>query len=243
MKNFYVNDFGNIYTLNNENNPNSKLFQKFDSMNKKSNTILNKNLFNQNQIKNIKNKNYNLNFKNNNIQQSNINQPVSIPPNIKMTKNISPKKRFNYMKNLNPPQMRYSSGANAVANKTKKAFYQHNYKTHEVFMNISNQNTQNTSNKNTNKNLSERTSLSVSKNSNNSNNNSNNNIFQDLQNRKMGLSQMNFYSNKNKNYFPDIHSQKQYNLNRKNEMYMHYSHQQQLLYNDFFDSLLRNPQM
>lgn len=63
-------------------------------MNKKSNTILNKNLFNQNQIKNIKNKNYNLNFKNNNIQQSNINQPVSIPPNIKMTKNISPKKEI-----------------------------------------------------------------------------------------------------------------------------------------------------
>lgn len=36
MKNFYVNDFNNIYTLNNENNPNSKLFQKFDSMNKKA---------------------------------------------------------------------------------------------------------------------------------------------------------------------------------------------------------------
>ena len=242
MKNFYVNDFNNIYTLNNENNPNSKLFQKFDSMNKKSNTIISKNLFNQNQIKNIKNKNYNLNFKNNNVQQSNINQPVSIPPNIKMTKNISPKKRFNYMKNANPPHMRYSNAVNAAANKTKKAFYQHNYKTHEVFMNISNQNTQNTSNKNSNKNLSERASLSMSKNSINSNNNSNNNIFQDYQNRKMGFSQMNFYSNKNKNYFPDIHSQKQNNnINRKNEMYMHYSHQQQLLYNDFFDSLLRNP--
>lgn len=214
MKTFYgKKEFNNIYTINSNNNQPNKLFQNFQQYNgsvneSKKRVYLdkNKNQVDRNKIKN------NLNFRDN----TNINQPFKINNQF----NFAKKKRFNYMKNINPTHMQFNNGTNPSNNIKKKSMNKNIYKNQERgFINL---NEQNYINNNTiQKNFSLRNTISKN----------NNNIPSENSKKKMGISQMNF--------FPNIHYQRP-NLNSINDNWMVYSHQQQKIYNDLFNNMIRN---
>ena len=216
MKAFYGKEFNNLYTINHTNNQTNQLYQNFRQYTGSANNIKEHNYFNQNknQIINNINNNNNLNYLNNN----NTNQPLKINRPI----NFPKKKKFNYMKNLNPTHMKYNNGASASINMKKKSMNKNIYRNQEKgFVNMGNPNNYN--NNQIKKNISVRNSISISKN--------NNNHPPENSKRKMGMSQMNF--------FPNIHNQRP-NLNSINDNWMIYSHQQQRIYNDLFNNIIRN---
>ena len=118
--------------------------------------------------------------------------------------------------------MKYNNGASASINMKKKSMNKNIYRNQEKgFVNMGNPNNYN--NNQIKKNISVRNSISISKN--------NNNHPPENSKRKMGMSQMNF--------FPNIHNQRP-NLNSINDNWMIYSHQQQRIYNDLFNNIIRN---
>ena len=220
MKTFYGNtNFKNLNTMSNSNNQNIKLHQKYEHYNENINNIKEQN--SQNQIINQKIKNNKLNFKNKLNQPTIIKNPMTFPQN----------RRFNYNKNLNPANMQFNNEVNLPIK--IKQFVNKNY-----FRNKNNDNINNKNYININQNY-----ININKNYNITNSNSmskNNNIKREYSKKKMGQSQMNFYNhNNNLNYFPNINNQRQ-NLNSISGNWMIYSHQQQKLYNDFINNMVKN---
>ena len=224
MKNYNGQRFNNMYNLSKDKYHSNKL-QKNENYSRFNSATSNQNLFNQNKVINNPNQIYNLYYKNNNIQIDKMNKPV-IPPDIIMAHNFSPKKRFNYMKNLNPSHMRYNNGVNGSIGPKKKVF-QNNFKNKEniYYMRMDNQNDNN---------FNTKSYASIPK---KSNNNSINN--DEYPKKKMGYSQNNFYNKNNVNYFPNINTKKQAK-NNLNENYEHYSYAQFHLYKDLINNMVKN---
>jgi hypothetical protein len=135
------------------------------------------------------------------------------------------KRKFNFMKNLNPANMQFNNETRPTKIK--------NSNNKNYFRNINNGyiNINNPYNININKNINVRNSISMSKNNNKRQN--------EYSKKKMGQSQINFYNhNNNENFFPSINQRP--NLNSISGNWMIYSHQQQQLYNDFINNLVRN---
>jgi len=80
------------------------------------------------------------------------------------------------------------------------------------------------------------------------NNNSNNKYMEEIQRKKMGNSQMNFYTKNNMNYFPNIQNNNNifrekenlYSINSNWMIYSQNSYSQQDVYNDFINNIIRN---
>ena len=91
-----------------------------------------------------------------------------------------------------------------------------------------------------NKVINEKEDISTQKNKINNKTNKKYNLTKENSKKKMGLSQINFYNhNNNSNNFPNIHYQRP-NLNSINDNWMVYSHQQQFLYKDLANNMIRN---
>ena len=221
MKTLYGKQFNNSSKINNNKKQSKNIFQKYEHNNGLANDNKEQIIYNQNQIFiNKINKNDFLNFKNNNNNKPiKINKPITFPQ----------KKRFNYMKNLNPAHMQFNGGVVGVMNIKKKDIYKNNFRNPENnILNIQN----NSLNNKINENVPVRNSVSMSSN--------NINITKENSKKKMGLSQTNFYKhNNNLNYFPNIHYQRP-NLNSISDNWMVYSHQQQFIYNDLMNNIIRN---
>ena len=233
MKTLYGQQFINLNAINNSNTQSKTIIQKNEERNGFINNKKDQNLFNQKKVV-INNNNF-LHFQNNNKDKATkINNPI----------NISQRKRFNFMKNLNPTHMQFNNGSGPNTKK-KKIMNKNNLKNQEYnyFNNnqnnpinnkINNNNQNNTTNNKTNRNQSIKNSVPLSK--------SNYDLSRENSKKKMGLSQMNFYNhNNNMNYFPNIHYQRP-NLNSINDNWMVYSHQQNKIYNDLFNNIIRNSQ-
>ena len=216
MKTVYNKNFQNLNKINNTNSQSNKMFQKYEQYNGYTNNMKEQNSFKQNQIINKKNNNNKLNFKNNNLNQpTKITNPMTFPQ----------KRKFNFMKNLNPANMQFNNETRPTKIK--------NSNNKNYFRNINNGyiNINNPYNININKNINVRNSISMSKNNNKRQN--------EYSKKKMGQSQINFYNhNNNENFFPSINQRP--NLNSISGNWMIYSHQQQQLYNDFINNLVRN---
>ena len=217
MKSLYDKKFDNSYRISNNINQSKKSFQNYEK---------NKGLVNESKepIKytqnptfiNKSNKN-NLNFKNNN---------KNLPMKINKSITFPQKKRFNYIENLNPTHMLFNSGIIGLTNKKKKVMSGNDFRNQENIQKYQKSNK-------IGKNSTVINYISMS-------NNKNINLTKENSTKKMGLSQINFYNhNNNLNYFPNIHYQRP-NLNSINDNWMVYSHQQQFIYNDLMNNMIRN---
>jgi hypothetical protein len=216
MKTLYGQQFINVDSINNNNTQSKTIIQKNEERNGFNNKK-EQNLFNQKKLI-IINNNFTY-YKNNNIDKvTKINNQINIPQ----------KKRFNFMKNLNPTHMQFNNAVSG-SNVKKKRIMNKN-----TFKNQDNNNQNNITNNKANKNQTIKNSVPLSK--------SNYDLSRENTKKKMGLSQMNFYNHKNNmNYFPNIHYQRP-NLNSINDNWMVYSHQQNKMYNDLFNNIIRNNQ-
>ena len=216
MKTLYGQQFINFDSINNNNTQSKTIIQKNEERNGFNNKK-EQNLFNQKKLI-IINNNFTY-YKNNNIDKvTKINNQINIPQ----------KKRFNFMKNLNPTHMQFNNAVSG-SNVKKKRIMNKN-----TFKNQDNNNQNNITNNKANKNQTIKNSVPLSK--------SNYDLSRENTKKKMGLSQMNFYNHKNNmNYFPNIHYQRP-NLNSINDNWMVYSHQQNKIYNDLFNNIIRNNQ-
>ena len=210
MKSLYRKQFDNLYTINNENIQTKKLFQKFDQNNGFINNNNEQKIYYHNQIIINKSNKNKLNFRNNNI-----NQPIK----------INNPKMFPKKKSQNQNHILFNNGG-GLMNKKRKIINNNNQKNN--FININNQ-------YNLNNNKNKRNSVSMS--------NSKNNLQKENSKKKMVQSQINFYMHNNNannaNYFPNIHYQRP-NLNSINDNWMIYSHQQQQVYGNIFNNIIRN---
>ena len=205
-------DLNNIYSMNNTNKKIDKLMSFYKPKKSTNHTNLNPNYFNQN-----KNINANINNGNNVIKNLNSNRT----------------KGFDLTKNINPTRMKFSNG---YSNKVNKAAKKNNIinnvnKIKEVntFIDLSNPNLQqkifinkqkSNLSSNTNNIRDNRSSTSASSvKSKFTKNYNNNNIHQK---KRMGISQMNFYSPNMIEYFPSINNnihKNDFNQNKINRNY------------------------
>ena len=197
-----------------------KNVEQFKTSINSSNPTIYQSIFNQNMYNNnIKNKAIKTNQKQTKIDKNIISNTIPLDKIMNIPKyntNIIPKGNFNLQRNLNPTRMKYN-------NDTKKISYQSSSRSQEK------------TNNNINSDLQRSAIFQKSINSNT------NNKYIENQKKKMGISQMNFYSKNTKNLFPNIQNINSNNLSSLNSNWVIYpqkSFVQQDIYNDYFTSMI-----
>ena len=221
MKTSFGKEYNFIFSQNNiKSNQFFQNVEQFKSSNNSANPTIYQSIFNQNKYKgNTKNISVNTNQK-------------------KFIKEKSNNDAIPLEKIINMPRSNYNMIPKAYLN-PKRNSEPINMKLNKGIKNFMNQNASKSQ---------ERQDNFLKKSAVFQNNNSNNKYMEEIQRKKMGNSQMNFYTKNNMNYFPNIQNNNNifrekenlYSINSNWMIYSQNSYSQQDVYNDFINNIIRN---
>ena len=223
MKTSFGQEYNFIFSQNNiKSNQFFQNAEQFKSSNNTTNPTIYQSIFNQNKYKgNSNNIAVNTNQKKF-IKEKSSNNAIPLEKIINM-----PKSNYNIMPKAYLNQKRNSNPINMKYNKGPKNFINQNSSKSQ-----------------------DRPENNLKKSAVFKNNNSNNKHFDEIQRKKMGNSQMNFYTKSNmNNFFPNIptnninisrEKENLYSINSNWMIYSHNSYSQQDVYNEFINNIIRN---